>query len=307
MNDIVVGIDLGGTASRLLAYGSGEILASAVVSTATLGAGSVDTKLNRLAKAITDMVSPNARLVAVGVGASGPVDIQTGIIHNPHTLPSFSGFDLVTGLRQRLAVPVILENDAVAAAIAEQRVGAGTQAERLLVVTLGTGIGVALLVAGKPFRGPANSHPEAGHLPIPSSRDPCYCGLIGCWEQAASRKALQQRLRPLFAADITDADLLSTAAQDHENPDVQRAFYSFGTAVGEGLAILDTVYVPDITVIAGSAAAYLERFASPAEARLNQRDGFSRHAIIVPTSLGDNAGAIGAALMAASPIVIAGG
>lgn len=297
MSGIVVGIDLGGTASRFIVYDDRQVLASAVHSTDNLAAGTVDERLDRLAAVIADIAQLHGAIQAIGIGASGPVDIRTGTIHNPHTLPGFSGFSLTNGLMKRLSVPAMIDNDAVTAAIAEQHIGTGVGAERLLVVTLGTGIGVAFLYAGTPFRGPSASHPEGGHIPIRSGQGRCYCGATGCWEQAASRKSLQEALRPLLAANIPDKDVVAAAAQKKEDPTVRAIFARFGTAVGEGLAVLHTLYVPETTVIAGSAAKYFQHYETPLRIQLLRKAEFRVEPRILPTILGDNAGAIGAAVM----------
>jgi len=111
------------------------------MATTVLGAGDEAQGLLRLVDTVGDLVPAGRALLAVGIGASGPVDRAAGVIHNRETLPMFSGFPLVAALQKRLAIDVIIENDAVTATIAEQRLGAGQDARHMLMVTLGTGIG----------------------------------------------------------------------------------------------------------------------------------------------------------------------
>jgi len=302
VNRVVAGIDFGGTATRLVIYEADRVIASRTFSTATLGAGSMDTRVDSVVAAILGLIPADCVLTAIGIGASGPVDVAAGIIRNPHTLPSFSGIDLVVELKRRLGVPIVLENDAVAAAIAEHRLGAGMGVERLLVVTIGTGIGVAFIEAGRALRGPNGSHPEAGHIPIPhplpSAAGQCYCGANACWEQSASRQALQKMLSPLFPTASDDGDILSLAGGAQGREDVLAALDSYGAALGQGIAILHTVFMPEATVLAGSGAKHLDLYRRGLSRVLQRSPGFAVDAKLHVAALGNSAGAIGAALLA---------
>jgi glucokinase len=168
VKEIFAGIDIGGTGTRIVTYGPDGLIAQKTTATADLAVGNSDTKISRLASNVLNLVPADARLLGLGIGASGPVDRNRGVINNPDTLPGFTGIGLVAGLERHLGLPVTIENDAMVAAIAEQRVGAGKHASRMLMLTLGTGIGVALVLDGQPFRGLNGAHPEASHFPIMS-------------------------------------------------------------------------------------------------------------------------------------------
>ena len=119
-----------------------------------------------LAELIRD-VAAGAVLDAVGIGASGPVDSR-GIIRNDDTLPAYSHIPLADLLAAELGVPCTIDNDAVAAAIGENAYGAGQDSAALLAITLGTGVGVALLTRNAPYRGGDGTHPES--RPHPGAR-----------------------------------------------------------------------------------------------------------------------------------------
>lgn len=293
-----IGIDLGGTGSRFVAYGARAVVAQHAVTTAALCRGTRSDKLARLAACVRHVVPPTASLAGVGIGASGPVDPASGIIRNPDTLAGLSGFAIVSALERRLGVPVTIDNDAMVAAIAEHRVGAGRNAARLLVITLGTGIGVALLVDGRPFRGLGDRHPEASHIPIASAGGRCYCGITGCWEHLASRTALQAMLRPLVPADTPDAAILAYAARHARRKAILRAFFDYGALLGRGLIALHALYMPDRTVIGGSAAACYSLFAGGLKASIGEAGQLQSAPRIRVSTLGDTAGALGAALLA---------
>ena len=300
MSGLVAGIDLGGTASRFVLHGIGELIASKTVATATFAdAASVDERLDRFAETIRSLIPPGRRLAAVGIGASGPVDITAGVVRNPDTLLAFSGFDLVRGTERRLGVPVLIDNDAVTAAIGELRLGAGLGARRMLMVTLGTGVGAALLIDGTPFRSADGSHPEAGHIPVGEGSDQCYCGAVGCWETVASRAALQRGLRPLIPAEVADRDLIEAAGARGHEARCGDVFQRYGEAVGRGLGVLHTVYMPEVTVIGGSAAGSFPLFERGLHDALARASGFFVRTEVRAAQLGDLAGALGAASLAA--------
>lgn len=299
MSLVFAGVDLGGTGSRFVVRGPQGILASSVLKTSELGAGDLETRLKRLVGTIRDLVPRGDTLAGVGIGATGPVDRATGVIHNVDTLPRFSGTGLVAELERRLKIPVIIDNDAVVAAVAEHRLGAGEGASRMLMVTLGTGIGAAFLVNGEPFRGPNGMHPETGHIPIVSGIGRCYCGADGCWEQVASRSALQAMLRQHLPSDVPGKDVIPLAAASvDQNPFIRDAFETYGSLVGRGLSILHAHYMPRVTVLGGSAAAYLHLFEEKLHRAMERTPAFAVRSAIHVAALGDEAGAVGAALIA---------
>ena len=295
---VVAGIDLGGTGIRCVIYRDRQCIARARVATAEIGQGSRAARVSRLAETLLGLMPSDAKLAGVGIGASGPVDRDAGVVQNPATLPWFSTFSLTAALSDRLGVPVIMENDAVTAAIAEQCAGAGRLSPRMLMVTLGTGIGVALLVDGMPFRGPNGAHPEAGHVPIITSAVRCYCGTLGCWEQLASRSALQTTLRCLLSSEVADRDLLESAAQQAHEPAIAEALRAYGRLVGRGLSVHHALYMPDTTVIAGSVAPYLQLIRPGIEEVLTHVNSLAPAIGLHAAVLGDEAGAIGAAMVA---------
>jgi glucokinase len=291
-----VGIDLGGTGTRAVAVADGQLVASVDAPTAELGAGPVPERMDRLAALVHRVVPHDARLLGVGVGASGPVDVGSGTIRNLDTLPWFSGFAFARELSERVGVAVAVDNDAVAAALGEHRYGAGCNGDRLLVVTLGTGVGCAVLVDGQPVRGADGAHPEGGHIPVDGDPQRCYCGLTGCWEQAASRAWLQRTLADVLGCGSPTRDTLAEAvAAAPGDPQVQQVFTRYGRAVGRGLATLHTLFQPRVTVLGGSASVCLPLFAEGMQEALYRAPGYDVPTLVRGAVLGDNAGAVGAA------------
>jgi glucokinase len=287
--EVTVGIDLGGTGTRLVALGNGGEVPGRL-SRATLrgvGAGPLIASLTSQIRS----VAGGGVLTAVGIGASGPVD-GAGVIRNDATLPAYSHLPLTALLTAELGVPCAIANDAVTAAIGENSYGAGQQSPALLAVTLGTGIGVALLTRGSAYAGSDGLHPEAGHIPVPGPPAPCYCGLPTCWEQLASRTALDA------AAGHATARIASLAAAgDERSRDI---FAQYGEYVGAGLAILTTVLRPARVVIGGSAAQYLPLLRPGLDRASAQLAPFACNPPAAGAALGEYSGAIGAAVLARS-------
>ena len=213
---------------------------------------------------------------AIGVGVSGPVDHSTGIIANPHTLPGWEGLDLRGSLGARFAVPVVVDNDANAAAIGEWWLGAGRGARRLAAVTIGTGIGVAFLVDGDVQRTPDGRHGEAGHHVLDPHGPACYCGARGCWEQLAAGPALP-RLAADAGLEVADgADL--TAAARAGDPRAMAAFARLGRWIGLGLVNITAIFCPDVVVIGGSVGAQHDLFGRQVA------EAMAAHATMIPTA-----------------------
>jgi glucokinase len=288
-----IGIDLGGTKTRFVRVdAAGRVVAQAGRATAEYGSG--DAALDALAADVRDLAGAGADFV--GVGASGPV-LPDGVIDNPDTLPGFSGIGVSTGLFERLGVPCRVDNDALAAAVGEWTCGAGQDARRLLVVTLGTGIGVGVVTAGSPYTGSDGVNPEGGHVPVEGSGHPCYCGLANCWEQVASRTALQRLAMAAVPAEVAAAGpqraVAHLAAEPH--PEV---FTEYGRRVGLGLATLLTVHRPDVVVLGGSAAERFELLEPGLRTGIAGRPpAYYAPFTLRRAVLGDLSGAIGAACL----------
>ena len=291
----VAGLDIGGTATRVVIWRDGASLATRIEPTASFAGGSIDERMDRLAGMIASLTPAGAVLAAIGIGASGPMDIARGIIQNPYTLPSFSGFPIASALESRLACPVAIENDAVVAALAEHALGAGRGSRRLVMVTLGTGIGVSLLLDGRPFRTVDGDHPEGGHLPVTGGTVRCYCGITGCWEQNASRTALQRMLLPLLPiATPPDRVVPDAALAASSDAAIRAAFHDYGRLLGRGLCALHTLYAPDVIALGGSAAAQFELYRDGVEEEMGR--GVLSNLIRIASL--QESGAIGATLVA---------
>jgi glucokinase len=270
---VTVGIDLGGTGVRIVVtHGGPEPIAQKTLSTRWFA----DDPIRKLDDEIRELTAQHTSLTGIGIGASGPVHLQSGTIVNPDTLPEFTRIDIAGLLSQSFSVPVWLDNDAVAASQAELEWGNGQGETSLMCVTLGTGVGVAVATTAGPVRALDGEHPEAGHIPVSGIGNTCYCGLDNCWEQTASRERLHELLE----------------AQGPEG------FDSYARSVAEGLVALITIYRPSIISFSGSVTRYWNELEPAIRSHLAASREYTPELQLNVTALGDLAGALGATLLA---------
>jgi glucokinase len=269
------GLDIGGTGTRgALVDAEGSVVAGVTMSTRAFDERPTD----GLADLVASLVPRGVRLLGIGIGASGPVDLMTGMIRNPDTLPQFTGLDVASALAREFAVPVWIDNDAVVAGLAESTWGTAAAAESVLCVTLGTGIGAAMIERGAPIRGADGQHPECGHIPVAGCGNPCYCGLPQCWEQVASRSAF---------------DVLSGSGT---YSDVE-LWTEYSARVASGLITLLTVFRPAAAVVGGSVAQHWSVLEAPLRQALSGFREFDPRLVLASSALGERAGALGASLL----------
>jgi glucokinase len=315
----VIGVDIGGTNTRVgLITSDGDILARHDLPTRPDRGGRA--AVQQLSELIESLLSGcSATLDGIGVAVTGPVDRETGIVNNPYTLRGWGPTNLAAALRKHFGVAVEIENDANAAALGEWWRGAGRASRRLAVVTIGTGIGVGLLVDRDVQRKPDGSHGEGGHHLLDPQGPPCYCGARGCWEVLAAGPALARTALETDPPSLLDgiaredhdaiADAVITAALAG-NPSAIQIVDRIAHWVGLGLVNLVAFFTPDTVVIGGGVGARCFSLMAPTIASV-----LERHRSLIPTDVnvrvaetGDDAGLLGAALGALqNPATLTGG
>ena len=241
-----------------------------------------------------------AKLHGIGIGCAGPVDTVTGALENVNNLPGWKDGNPVDVLSREFGVPAALENDADAAALGELHWGAGRAKSRFLYVTVGTGIGVSVILDGIVYRGVNGRHPEIGHHILDTSGPLCSCGVRGCWESLAAGPAMMAWLRENAPATYGNRTLsareICSRAQDSDEW-AQRAVEHEAYYLGLGLANLITLFAPETIVLGGSvmksAHLFLDRMHEVI--RQNCRLVPTDRVEITLASLGTDAGLIGAA------------
>jgi glucokinase len=242
----------------------------------------------------------------VGIGATGPINRESGRIQNPFTLPTWDDVPVVDVLRAELGVPVVMENDAHAAALGEYWRGAGQGIRHMIYLTVGTGVGGGLILGGKLHTGAGGIAGEVGHLPVDLNGPECYCGGRGCIEAIASAPALIRQV--VEHPDLPRSAILALAGGDHGaisakiiadaarqgDAAAQSILERAGTALGLGLCGLIVVLAPERIVMGGGVMGSFDLL-HPIIARTVQRiSGYVPVPPIVPAALGLNAGVTGA-------------
>lgn len=241
-------IDIGGTKIAVGLVDGGRIVARAACPTQP-ERGFPD-GLARMVGMLREVTaSAAAPIEGIGIGCTGPIDPFTGVLGSVDLLPGWQGGAIVAGLAEAFAVPVAMENDADAAGLAEAAWGAGRGKQRFLYVTVGTGIGVAIVLDGALYRGVDGSHPEIGHQVIDPSGPACYCGAHGCWEVLAAGPALLREARARIDGALTARRLCELA--ESGDPAALTVMQRQGYYLGLGLANLVSTFCPDRIALGG--------------------------------------------------------
>jgi glucokinase len=287
-----IGIDIGGTGTRLVVTNERhQVLQEFKTLTSSFSAHSNAESISLLNQWIVSNVLDLETIEAVGIGSTGPVNLISGEINNPDTLPQFLGVDLAGELSKLINRDVWIDNDANAAGLSEAILGAGKDYSSVLCITIGTGLGVSLFKDRKPIRGLDGQHPEGGHIAIPGLSAPCYCGLDACWEMSASRLALAEIAK-------SKSELFLIDERSDFSKFSEGTWREFGYRIADGLITHLVISRPEVVVICGSIIDQWDSFQSHLIARLKSHHGFGEIKNIQPSSIGDLSGAIGATMLA---------
>ena len=306
---LLIGIDLGGTNIRAGAVtDDGQLLnwKDAPIEAAR----GPEAGLQSITCLVDEVIAQAGQpVLALGVGSTGPLDRQRGCIQNPYTLPGWEDVDIVTPLRERFGVPVALENDADAAALGEAWAGSGRGVKRVVMLTIGTGVGYSLILDGEIYRGIGGEHPEGGHIPIDPSGPECYCGAHGCLESLVSGPAIarlaeesglasESEFLRTYPAELKsiDAAMIFTGARQGDTH-CQRLVDKVADYIALGLASIMMLILPDSIVLTGGVLKSFDLLEERIQASL------ARHDVIIPArqvkiqlaELGQKAGLFGAA------------
>jgi glucokinase len=235
----------------------------------------------------------------IGVGSTGPVDPFTGGFGDVDLLPLWRHTNPVEELAAIFGVPVAVENDADAGALGEAAWGAGQGKQRLIYVTIGTGIGGGIILDGQLYRGVDGAHPEISHHVIDLSGPPCSCGLRGCWEILATGPAMSAWFHSQPANEASEEVSAREICEKARAGDAlaRRAVEREADFLGVGLANLINLFTPDAIVLGGSLMKSADLLLNRARAVVRQGCRFvpAQKCEIVPASLGEDANLIGAA------------
>lgn len=311
MNDeIALACDLGGTNLRMAAVtADGKILHFLKI--ATPKAKRADEIVRAIVEAAArcrSAVEPRGAVTALTAAVPATINAAKGIIRKSPNIPVLDEFRFSAAVSNELNLPVILENDANAAAIGEQTFGAARGFQNAVVVTLGTGVGGGIIIDGDILRGIDGTAGEIGHICVEQFGARCGCGSRGCVEQYASASAITRLARELanqypnsvlpHKPELTSSDVYRAGVEGDRL--ALEVFRRMGFYLGAALADLVNILNPEVIVIGGGASAAWDLFA-PHTRRQISRHAFREPAArvkIVRACLGDDAGILGAGKLA---------
>jgi glucokinase len=309
---LAIGVDIGGTkVAAGVVDVDGRVLARARRLTPSRDPRAVEATITE----VVALLRADHEVVAVGIGAAGFVDSDRArVLFAPHL--AWRNEPLRDAVAQAVGLPVVVENDANAAAWAEYRFGVGRGETQLVCVTLGTGIGGGIVSDGRVERGRYGMAGEFGHMVVVPDGHRCECGNRGCLEQYASGNVLGREARELARAgspvtvplvervkgdiDALVGPLITEAAQDGD-PCAIELFEEVGRWLGIGLANLAAALDPGTFVIGGGVSDAGELLLRPARESFRRTltgRGFRPEPRILKAALGPEAGLVGAADLA---------
>ena len=329
-NFVTVGIDLGGTTTRVGVLGSSMRILDRRTLPTRVAAGPAAVVSDMAESVLSLLNGPDEQgkpyaPIGIGIGSPGPINLRKGVLGLLPNFPGWDGFPLRDALIEATGLPVILESDANAAAIAEWKLGAGrtTGLSSMAMLTLGTGVGSGLILNGEVWQGVFGMAGEVGHVTIVPDGLRCSCGSCGCLEMYASANGLMRLARTVACSPYATASLRKLASGGGEftplhiaqlaeagDSSAKLAFKQLGTYLGIGIAnLISTLGLPLIVIGGGVATAWplfvdsmfkavydhslVYRLMAPTQRLTIEHD----HTFICQAVLGPSAGLLGAALL----------
>lgn len=295
-----IGVDIGGTKVAIAVVNSpGQIVDQTVIPTdKTIEPADMITQINKTIESLLAQTDISIEQIAgIGVGSPGPLDTKSGVISCPPNLQTWIDIPIVEQMQHYFPVPVALENDANAAALAEKWLGAAQEHNNFVYITISTGIGAGLYADGKLLGGARGNAGDIGHTVIDPSYGQCPCGQYGCLEHIASGTAIAKRGSELAGKELSTKEVFDRYQEGDSiiKPFISDVFRIIGVACVSVINTLD----PEKIVIGGG----VSKVGAPLFNAVN--DYVSQYALnpdgrktpVVPAVLDQNAGVVGAAAL----------
>lgn len=309
-SQIALAVDLGGTNLRVGVVDEiGQVLESQSCSSVKAGKNLLVTLGDLLERLAENSIRPNHELKGVALGIPGIVDGSQGVVYQSPHFPDWDQLEVLSYFRRRFSCPVIMDNDANLIALGELWKGTGQGLENFLLLTLGTGVGGAIIINKQIFHGDSGFAGEFGHVVIEQDGFHCHCGSRGCLEMYVSATGIKELI--LHAEDLEKETFLKKAGQDIDHLTIERLyqltlegdtfghvlFRTMGHSLGVGIASLVNVLGIFNVLIGGGISAASDFFLPAAEKELSGRTyrETAKRVKILKCQLGDAAGLIGGA------------
>lgn len=234
------------------------------------------------------------KVIGVGLGVPGPIDVVSGTLGSTSILPGWTGINPSEEMAGRLGVPVYVDNDANLGALGELVWGSGRGVKDLAYIKVASGVGAGLVIDGQIYRGPGGTAGEIGHITLDESGPVCRCGNRGCMETFTAARYVLPLLRSSHGRDLTMERVVQLAREG--DPGCRRVIADVGRHIGSGVANLCNLLNPSRVVLGGDLAEAGELVLAPI------RESVSRYAIpsaarqlsVLPGALGGRAEVLGA-------------
>ena len=316
MEKVYVGIDVGGTTIKVgLVDSEGNIFARRSTETRPEERTS-EQILFDISRLVLELLSiadvPMDAVGGIGMGVPGTVNSEKGIVTYSGNL-RFKNVDVMRVLREFFrGMPILVNNDANCAALGEARFGSGKGFDNVILVTLGTGVGTGFIVDGKILEGKFGEGAEGGHICIKMGGEKCTCGQRGCWETYASATALVRQtlnsykrypngiMGQIIAADDNITARTAFLARKNGDRRAAKVVSNYVGYIAVGIVNLVNVFRPDVVMIGGGVSHEGEYFIKMIDRAVRRHafGGKQNHPPkVVPASLGNDAGIIGAAAL----------
>jgi glucokinase len=310
-----IGIDLGGQSVKLAVVDETARIfeRDQYPIDATASAEAIRVQIVDAVGVLQRMASADGRhIAAAGMALPGYMDRERTWLAWAANLPTLGGTDFLAALRRSLDVPVVYDSDANAAALGEYRFGAGRGVSRLIVTTVGTGVGAGVVIDGQILRIWNHIAGSLGHVIVDPQGPRCPCGARGCLEAHASGRALERqaatladarpngRLAALRRADGRLTGIEIARARREGDHDARRVIEEGGWWLGVGMATWSVIYRPDRILVGGGVAALGAPWLDAIGRGLSDvgQPDATEHITIAPASLAPDSGIVGAAAMA---------
>lgn len=309
---IAVALDIGGTKiAAAIVDAEGHILSTIRHETPQGTTGNIIDAINGLIDKLIGSSLEIGELIGIGLAVAGTINYEQGVVVQSPNLP-FSNLRIKSIVESKFGLPVFVDNDGNLAALGEKYYGVAREAQNIVGLTLGTGIGAGIIMNGCLYRGATGSAAEIGHMVIQATGPQCTCGSYGCFEEMASGRALlrvakekvkddkESLVLKLSGGSIEDitGPMITEAAQKGDRTAID-SFNEVGFWLGIGINNIINIFNPELVVLGGGMAEAGDLVLKPAREVVAERTLHpnKEDAEIVLADLGNQAGILGAAAL----------
>ncbi|MEU6930997.1 ROK family transcriptional regulator [Streptomyces sp. NPDC046385] len=271
---IVIGVDFGHTHLRVAVGNLAHQVLAEEAEPLDVDASAAE-GFDRAEQLVTRLIAATGigrdKVVGVGLGVPGPIDVSSGTLGSTSILPGWSGINPADELSARLGVPVHVDNDANLGALGELVWGSGRGVKDLAYIKVASGVGAGLVIDGRVYRGPGGTAGEIGHITLDESGPVCRCGNRGCLETFTAARYVLPLLQSSHGPGLTMERVVQLAREG--DPGCRRVIADVGRHIGSGIANLCNLLNPSRVILGGDLAEAGELVLAPI------RDSVSRYAI----------------------------